>query len=103
MASYLQYNHEARMYEEKKRASASQLRAEQKRVVFDAVAEFRERTKFRREAILWDWCPIWFVVTENASMMQRLPPLPWCHDGDLRTPVPFLLSLHNYFRVYGFL
>ena len=81
MATYLQYVQDLEQYTEKCRTYAEELRSEQERLVQDAMVDFRHQTRLKREAYVWDWCPIWTIVSENKYVFEKLPPLPWCHDG----------------------
>jgi hypothetical protein len=81
MANYLQYIYDLDRYKQKCQNFASELSAQQERIVSEAVEDFKYRTRFRREQNLWDWCPIWLVVSENKKIFHNLPPLPWHHDG----------------------
>jgi hypothetical protein len=76
LAAYLEYLRQCRNHEDQEK----KLQAEKDRLIQDAVLKFRRDTAFLRESYTWDWCPIWWVVSQ-ANVFRKLPPVPWRHDG----------------------
>lgn len=70
----------ARLEDEHKNAVAK-AKEEKLAMVEGAVLEFRKQKALLREQILWEWSPVWQVLSANEWVFQRLPEPPWCHNS----------------------
>lgn len=46
-----------------------------------AIIQFHSKNGKLRQASVWHWCPLWQILTTDEGIMQKLPSLPWVHDG----------------------
>lgn len=69
----------ARLEEEHKNVVA-RVKEENLAMVEGVVLEFRKQNALLREQILWEWSPLWQVLSANEWVLQQLPEPPWSHN-----------------------
>lgn len=69
-----QFEHDDAMYEERKEQ-------ERQKILSAAIREWDTNNARRIEETLWDWNPIWHILSANDKFLGRLPSLPWQHDS----------------------
>ena len=86
VCAYLQWTRDYARFLETSRDYIKTKKAEINAKVLRAREEFREQNAMLRETVLWDWCPLWRILSDRKEIFDRLPSLPWKHDSEY----PFL-------------
>lgn len=83
---YLQCTIDYGAYEEDLKKYKAALTEKKEDLVRRGRDDFRAKNGRLLEEVLWGWCPFWLICCEDEDIFQRLPPLPWRHDGIYHSP-----------------
>ena len=81
MKAYLQWTIDYAQYEEDYKQYQADLTEKKEDLLRRGKSDFRSKNGRLVEDVVWGWCPLWRVCCENNDVLQRLPQLPWRHDG----------------------
>lgn len=78
---YVQWRIDVAEYERGLSIRRNELRLRHENRVWQAQLDFRKKNGSLAEDVQWGWCPIWRILQASKHLLEKLPPLPWSHDG----------------------
>lgn len=99
LGRYIQWSIDFRAYESALDQHRVEIRNAEIRRATLATARFRDMNGRLYEEVLWDWSPLWRILSSDEDLLRKMPPMPWCHDGKL---LSINLSFNNVFVAYVF-
>ena len=95
LGKYVQWSVDFKSYETALNTYRVEMRDAEMRREATATMKFREVNGRLYEEVLWDWSPLWRIITGTENVLRQMPGMPWRHDGRKPYLNSFFLSRYR--------
>ena len=81
LGRYVQWTLDFKSYETALDTYRVEMRDAEIRRAALATLKFRELYGRLYEEVLWDWSPLWRIISNTEILLRQMPRMPWRHDG----------------------